>query len=81
MAEEHRVDVVCLARATSPQTAHVWRQALEAEGIYCKVVGDYLDAGMGTLDTIPAEVWVRKSDVERARAILDTVEPLPEEEP
>ena len=64
-------DIVRLATATHPQEAHVWRQALENEGIRCQVVGDYLNAGIGDVPGMRPEVWVYRDDLERARAILD----------
>lgn len=67
-------DVVKLAAVTSAHKAHVWRQILEDAGIYCKIVGDYLDASFGSLDTIQAEIWVRARDAERARAIVEAHE-------
>jgi hypothetical protein len=39
--------LVRLVTAPNPALAHIWEQALRAEGIKCKVVGDYLDAGIG----------------------------------
>ena len=68
----HDEEVVRLADAPTAQEAHAWRQALEADGIYCRVVGDYLDASFGSLNTIPAELWVRRPDLERARAVLQS---------
>ena len=41
----HNDDIVHLATATNPPEAHLWRQALEGEGIRCHVVGEYLDGG------------------------------------
>jgi hypothetical protein len=34
------------------------------------VLGDYLDAGVGDIPGIEAEVWVEAADLERAEAIL-----------
>jgi len=67
----HDDDIVRLATATNPQEAHLWRQALEDEGIRCHVVGDYLDAGVGDIPGLRAEVWVHREDLERARTFLD----------
>ncbi len=63
-------DIVHLASAVNPVEAHVWKQALEEEGIRCRVVGDYLDVGIGDVPGLNAEVWVHKDDLERARAVL-----------
>lgn len=63
-------DLVRLAAAVNPFEAHIWQQALEQEGIRCQVLGDYLDAGVGDIPGIEAEVWVKAADLERAEAIL-----------
>lgn len=70
MNREHQDDIVRLATATNPQEAHIWRQALETEGIRCHVVGDYLDAGLGDISGVRAEVWVHRDDLTRAEAVL-----------
>jgi hypothetical protein len=73
-------DVVRLATASTPFEAHLWRQALEEADIYCKVVGDYLEAGVGDVPGIRPEVWVHRDDFDRAKAILDThLHPIEEE--
>jgi hypothetical protein len=64
-------EIVRLATASNPQEAHIWRQALEREGIRAQVVGDYLDAGVGDVPGLRAEVWVRHQDLERARSVLE----------
>ena len=46
------------------------RRELEAEGIRCEVVGDYLNAGLGDIPGLKAELWVHQEDVERARGVL-----------
>ncbi|MBY0523466.1 MAG: DUF2007 domain-containing protein [Gemmataceae bacterium] len=70
MANEHPDDIVRLATAQNPMQAHIWEQALQAEGIRANVVGDYLDAGLGDVPGLQAEVWVHKDDLARATAIL-----------
>jgi hypothetical protein len=65
-------DIVCLTTANNPAQAHLYCDALQEEGIRCKVVGDYLDAGLGDVPGIRAEVWVHRDDLERAKAILET---------
>ena len=59
-----------LAAAANPIQAHIWQQALEEEGIHCQVLGDYLDAGIGDIPGIGAEVWVEAADLNRAEAFL-----------
>ncbi len=63
-------DIVHLANARNPVEASIWRQALEDEGISCKVVGDLLEAGIGDVGSVMPEVWVHARDLERARAFL-----------
>ena len=50
--------------------AHIWQQALQEEGIRCEVLGDYLDAGLGGISGMMAEIWVEPADLARAEAIL-----------
>jgi hypothetical protein len=83
----HSIDqheIVRLAAAANPIQAHIWQQALEEEGIHCQVLGDYLDAGIGDIPGIGAEVWVEAADLIRAEAFLrqhrdrseDTAQPV-----
>jgi hypothetical protein len=67
---ENQHDVVRLSSAANPALAHIWQQALEQEGIRCQVLGDYLDAGLGDIPGLSAEVWVETADLARAEAIL-----------
>ena len=67
--DEH--EVVRLAEASNPFQAHIWQQALQQEGIRCQVLGDYLDAGIGDIPGVGAEVWVEAADLARAEAILN----------
>lgn len=71
MAERNPHDVVRLATASTPVEAHLMEQALRAEGIECKVVGDYLDAGFGDVPGVQPEVWVHKEDLAAATAVLE----------
>jgi hypothetical protein len=79
MKNESQEEIVCVAHATTPTQAHIWQNALEQEGISCEVVGDYLEAGMGGLQSMRAEIWVHRKDLEKAQAILE-VEQTPGEE-
>jgi len=72
-------DLVRLAEAANPFQAHIWQQALEQEGIRCQVLGDYLDAGIGDIPGMAAEVWVELTDLARAEAILRQHEDRSEE--
>lgn len=73
-------DVVRLATAGNPVEAHVWEQALQAEGISCKVVGDFLDAGIGDIPGVGPELWVHREDLAAAEEILKRGESFGEEE-
>jgi hypothetical protein len=70
MARDHRDDVVRLATADTPAQAHIWQQALQDEGIESHVVGDYLDAGLGDVPGMRAELWVHQAQAAQAQAIL-----------
>jgi hypothetical protein len=72
MSDRHRDEIVRLVTASSPQEAHLWRQALEGQGIPWRVVGEYL-GGFGVVypgHPVP-ELWVRLQDAQRAQAILE----------
>lgn len=67
-------DVVKLATARNPFEAHDWEQALKDEDIYCRVVGDYLGAGIGDISGVLPEIWVRGDDLARAQKVLSRLE-------
>jgi hypothetical protein len=67
---DNQNDIVRLAAAANPFQAHIWQHALQQEGIPCQVLGDYLDAGIGDIPGIQAEVWVAAADLARAEEIL-----------
>ena len=79
MSEENPEDVVRAITAANYVQAHVWEQALHDAGIRCKVVGDYLTAGVGGVPGVPAEIWVREKDLARAKQILEAANADPEE--
>jgi hypothetical protein len=70
-------DIVCLARAADSTEASIWKQALENQGIHCRVVGQHLDAILGKLPPGQAEIWVFRKDLERGKAILAARHPGP----
>jgi hypothetical protein len=80
MAERNPHDVARLTTAANPVEAHVIEQALEAEGISSKVVGDYLDAGIGDIPGVRAEVWVHQDDLSAAEAVLKALRDSPKAE-
>jgi hypothetical protein len=63
-------DIVRLAQAADSTEARIWMQALEAEGIRCRLVGEHLETILGKLPRGQAEIWVYKDDLERGRTIL-----------
>ena len=69
MAEDREDDIIRVATARHPIEAHIWRQALETEGVHCEVVGDFLFGAEGGLPHTP-ELWVHRRDADLARAIL-----------
>src|SRR5271166_1283074 len=71
MSERDPNDVIRLAIAPNPGTAHIWEQALSDEGIEAKVVGDYLDAGFGDMAGAQPEVWIHRLDEKKAKMVLD----------
>ncbi len=62
--------VICLITAANPVQAHIWENALRAEGINCQVVGDFLDLGIGDISGIQPEIWVKRQDFIRAKCVL-----------
>jgi hypothetical protein len=70
MSAELSDDIVRLATAPNPAQAHIWGQALRQAGVRCKVVGDYLDAGIGDIPGMRAEIWVHKDDLARGQEVL-----------
>jgi Putative prokaryotic signal transducing protein len=70
MPSNDKHDMVRLAGAVNGFQAHIWQQALEREGIRCQVLGDYLEAGIGDIPGLSAEVWVGAADLSRAESIL-----------
>ena len=72
MSESEEDRVVRLATASNPQEAALWRQALEAEGIRCRVVGESLGSfGVVYPGSVQPEIWVFRTDAERVQAILE----------
>ena len=58
--------------ARSLQEAHLWRQALEGEGIHCWVVGESLGSWGVVYPGHPVpDLWVCQEDAERAQAVLE----------
>lgn len=70
MADRDPNEVVRLVTAPNPAQAHIWEQALRDNGIECKVVGDYMDAGIGDIPGMRAELWIHRDDLAAAEEIL-----------
>ncbi len=70
MSTDPSDDIVRLVTAPNPAQAHIWEQALKQAGVRCKVVGDYLDAGLGDIPGMRSEIWVHRDDVTRAEEVL-----------
>jgi hypothetical protein len=64
-------EIVRLATAGNRAEGEIWRQALKEEGISCKVVGDYLEAGFIDAPGLRPEIWVHRADLARATAVLE----------
>jgi hypothetical protein len=59
--------------ASNPQEAHLWRQALEDQGIRCRVVGEYLGGFAVVPPAYPVPenlLLIHQEDAERAQSIL-----------
>lgn len=64
-------EIVRIAVATTTAEAYAWRQALQDEGVSCKVVGEYLTGlGMTPGGSMAPEIWVHRNDEDRAKSIL-----------
>jgi CheY-like chemotaxis protein len=78
MSQHHDEEIVRLVTASSPQEAHLWQQALEGQGIGCRVVGEYLGSFGVVYPGYPVpEIWVHKEDAELAQAILEGLKKRP----
>jgi hypothetical protein len=65
--------IVRLATASNPQQAALWQQALDSEGIHCRVVGETLGSfGVVYAGSVQPEIWVFERDVDRARKVLES---------
>jgi len=66
MPAEDPHDLIRLDAAANSFQAHIWQQALEQKGIYCRVLGDYLEGGIGDISGMMPEIWVEAADATRA---------------
>ena len=71
-------DIVCLATTPNRALAHVWRNALEDEGIECEV-GEALTFWINNVPLAQADLWVHRFNVDRAMRLLEAS--LPRESP
>src|SRR5262245_19057645 len=63
-------EIARVGKAGNPQEAQIWRQILEENGIRSQVVGEHLAQLFGAIPPSYPEVWVNRSDLERARALI-----------
>jgi hypothetical protein len=63
-------DIVCVATTPNRDLAHVWRDALEAEGIACQV-GDQVTFWLDNMTWALTDVWVHRANAHQAREILE----------
>lgn len=63
-------EIVCLATTPSRGTARRWRDALEAEGIECQM-GEGLTVWIDNRSAAQADVWVHRTNVQRAQEVLE----------
>ena len=63
-------DMVCLATTSDPAEARLWREILQAEGIDNQV-GEDLTVYVDNVPWNQADLWVHRSQVEAATAILE----------
>ena len=66
-------DVVRVA-AGDMVVIELYKQALVDEGIDARVLGESLEASFGTAIPRSVELWVHRSDVPRARAVIRQME-------
>jgi len=63
-------NVVSLSTAPNPALAHIWANVLRGEGIHCRVVGDFLDAGIGDISGMqPANASVCAGQQRQRRSL------------
>jgi hypothetical protein len=70
---DNRDDVVRVA-AGDMVTMELYRQDLVEAGIQARVVGEELEAGIGTAVPNSVELWVRASEAEQAKKIIEQIE-------
>ena len=70
-------ELVSVYSVKNPHHGEIIRNALESEGIFCRLDGDSQAGLAGIMDI---DVLVPAADAERARTILEMHEPLPSDE-
>jgi hypothetical protein len=64
-------ELVCVGMTSNTALAHIWRHALEAEGIPCQV-GESLTEWLGSVTPwAQADLWVHRANAAKARHILE----------
>lgn len=69
-AVQTEAQVICLTKVPNPLQAHLWENALRAEGIESQVVGDFDGVGSGDSAVRQPEIWIVRQDWIRARHVL-----------
>jgi hypothetical protein len=72
-------DVVKIASGSLAEVES-WGVTLRSAGIECRVVGEHLTAGYGSVLPGSVELWVHRGDADRAADILTGSEPAPRHE-
>ncbi|MCS7022714.1 MAG: DUF2007 domain-containing protein [Gemmataceae bacterium] len=74
MPAEESVDDIVKIYAGPYVTAEIYQQVLQEAGIEARVVGEELLAGFGSAIPDVVEVWVHRTDAEKARAAIQLYE-------
>jgi hypothetical protein len=78
MSDRHGEGIVRLVAAGGPQQAQLWRQALEGQGVRCRVVSESLGGSGVAYPGHPVpELGVHKEGAERAQAIREGLKTRP----
>ena len=70
-SDDKTEEIARVGTVSNPQEAQLWRQILEENGIRCQVVGEHLEQLFGAIPPTYPEVWVHRSELERARKVID----------
>ena len=68
MSEPQEYELVYLTAVQTSGEAEIARLALEAQGIDCQIVGE---SQAGLAGVLPIKIYVRSTDLDRAKAIAE----------